>query len=47
MGQNPGHDGARVGARGHYRGALDHLAAGMVRTGQPRHQGEDRVIVHC
>jgi hypothetical protein len=47
MGQNPGHDRPRIGACGHDRGALDHLTAGTVRTGQPGHQGEDRVIVHC
>ena len=46
VGDDPGHDRREVSSLGEDRGALDHLAAGGVRTRQPRDQSANRVVVH-
>jgi hypothetical protein len=46
VGDDPGHDRREVSSLGEDRGALDDLAAGGVRTRQPRDQSANRVVVH-
>jgi hypothetical protein len=46
MGGDPGHHGREISSLGEDRGALDHLAAGSVRTRQPRDQSANRLVVH-